>query len=407
MPVYSHTQLETFRICPKKYEFRYLLRPEVPSVETAETLLGSAVHKTLAQLYQDVSMEKVPELSQLEKNFEDLWRREWHSGVRIYGDYDAEDYKRIGKKCLRDFYERNHPFNQSRTLGLDYRATVSLDNSGRYRMTGSIDRLAKGADGGYEIHDYKTGKHLPSQEALEADQQLTLYNLLVRQLWPGVEQIVSIWHFLRFDEVLKTSRSPEQVEEAKEKVIARIDEIEGSRAAGHFPTRVSDFCSWCDYKQICPAWKHLFQLEKEKEAIADADQGRQMVDEYEELKAQAVEIEARIEGVRQAILEFAQQNGLSAVFGTAKFAQVRSFERPQLPDKQLNPSARETLEKLLKEHDLWEKVSDVTWYKLDKLLKDRNVSEDVKQKLKKLAPLEKHFSISVTRRKDAPESDEE
>lgn len=407
MPVYSHTQLETFRICPKKYEFRYLLRPEVPSVETAETLLGSVVHKALAQLYHDVSMEKVPELAQVEKNFDDIWQKEWHSGIRIYGDYDAEDYKRIGKKCLRDFYERNHPFNQSRTLGLDYRATVSLDNSGRYRMTGSIDRLAKGADGGYEIHDYKTGKHLPSQEALEADQQLTLYNLLVRQLWPGVEEIVSIWHFLRFDQPLTASRTPEQVEEAKEKVIARIDEIEGSRAAGHFPTHVTDFCSWCDYKHICPAWKHLFQLEKEKEAIADADQGRQMVDEYGDLKAQSSELEARIEGVRQTILEFAQQNNLSAVFGTGKLAQVKDFFRPKLPDKKLNPAAREAFEAFLKQHNLWEKAADVTWYKLDKLLKDQRLPPDLRKKLSELVPLEKHFSVTVSRRKDAQESEEE
>ena len=126
MPVYSHTQLETFRICPKKYEFRYILKPEVPEVATAETILGSTVHKTLSRLYQDVQMEKVSTLPEVEKNFDDFWQKEWHSGLRMSGDYDAGDYKRIGVKCLRDFYNHHHPFNQSRTLGLDYKATVFL-----------------------------------------------------------------------------------------------------------------------------------------------------------------------------------------------------------------------------------------------------------------------------------------
>jgi putative RecB family exonuclease len=403
MPVYSHTQLETFRICPKKYEFRYILKPELPEVMTAETILGSAVHKALAQLYQDVSMEKVPALPQVEKYFEEAWKKEWHAGIRLYGDYDAEDYKRIGLKCLRDFYARHHPFNQSRTLGLDYRAAVSLDSSGRYRMTGFIDRLAKAPDATYEIHDYKTGKNLPSQTELERDQQLTLYNLLVRQLWPEVEKVVSIWHFLRFDQPLTASRTPEQVEEAKERVIQRIDEIEAARASGNFATRTSDYCSWCDYKHICPAWKHFFQLESEKGAVAEADQGRQMVDEYGQLKAEAAELDARIEGVRQAILEFARQNGLTALFGSGQIAQVRDSEWPKLPDKKFNPAARQTLEKLLKEHQLWEKVSEITRYKLGKLLKERNLPEDLKQQLKKLAPIEKQFTVTISRRRDVSE----
>lgn len=406
MPVYSHTQLETFRICPKKYEFRYVIKPEVPEVATAETILGSTVHKTLSHLFHDVSMEKIPHLSHVEKNFDDIWQKEWRANIRIYGDYDAEDYKRIGAKCLRDFYNRNQPFNQSRTLGLDYRAAVSLDSSGRYRMTGFIDRLAKSADGTYEIHDYKTGKNLPSQPELEADQQLTLYNLLVRQLWPDVEKVVSIWHFLRFDEPLKAVRTPEQVEEAKEKVIGRIDEIESSRVSGHFPTRTSDFCHWCDYKQICPAWKHLFQLEKEKGAIAEADQGRQMVDEYSQLKAEAAQLEARIEQIREAILEFAQQSGLTALFGTGQIARIFTGERPKLPDKELNPAGRQALENFLKEKKLWDKASDVLWYGVQRLLKDRSVSEELKIKLREMAPPERKPAIQIKRRRDVSEPEE-
>ena len=407
MPVYSHTQLETFRICPKKYEFRYILKPEVPEVATAETILGSTVHKTLSRLFQDIQMEKIPTLSEMEKSFDEFWKKEWHSGLRMSGDYDAEDYHRIGLKCLRDFYHHHHPFNQSRTLGLDYKAAVSLDESGRYKMTGFIDRLAKSPDETYEIHDYKTGKNLPTQADLENDQQLTLYNLLVRQLWPQVNKVRSVWHFLRFDELLETVRTPKQVEEAKQKVMLRIDEVEAARAAGHFPTKVSDFCNWCDYKHICPAWKHLFWLEEEKEKIADADQGKQMVDELARLKADKAELEARIEQVREIILEFARQNGLTALFGSGQIAQIKDSEWPRLPDRKLNPQAREALEKLLKEHSLWEKAAEISRFKLDRILKDRTLPEELRQKLRMLAPVEKQFSVSVLRRKDELVQEEE
>ncbi|HEU4437242.1 MAG TPA: hypothetical protein VFR89_07225, partial [candidate division Zixibacteria bacterium] len=187
----------------------------------------------------------------------------------------------------------------------------------------------------------------------------------------------------------------------------RIDEVEAARAAGHFPTKVSDFCNWCDYKHICPAWKHLFWLEEEKEKIADADQGKQMVDELARLKADKAELEARIEQVREIILEFARQNGLTALFGSGQIAQIKDSEWPRLPDRKLNPQAREALEKLLKEHSLWEKAAEISRFKLDRILKDRTLPEELRQKLRMLAPVEKQFSVSVLRRKDELVQEEE
>src|SRR3989304_9669148 len=98
-----------------------------------------------------------------------------------------------------------------------------------------------------------------------------------------------------------------------------------------------------------------------------------MVDELARLKADKAELEARIEQVREIILEFARQNGLSALFGTGQIAQIKDSGWLRLPDRKLNPKAREALEKLLKELDLWERASEVNRFKLDKILKDRNL----------------------------------
>ena len=55
-----------------------------------------------------------------------------------------------------------------------------LDGDGRYAVRGVIDRLVRARDGALEIHDYKTGRRLPSQDELDRDRQLALYEIGVR-----------------------------------------------------------------------------------------------------------------------------------------------------------------------------------------------------------------------------------
>lgn len=52
MPTYSHSRIETFRHCPRKYFFRYIAKIELPEPpEQIAIVLGSRVHDVLAHLY--------------------------------------------------------------------------------------------------------------------------------------------------------------------------------------------------------------------------------------------------------------------------------------------------------------------------------------------------------------------
>ncbi|MEZ4291655.1 MAG: PD-(D/E)XK nuclease family protein [Myxococcota bacterium] len=51
---------------------------------------------------------------------------------------------------------RHYPFDDGETLGSE-RRVVFLDEDGRYKMQGIIDRISRARDGVIEVHDYKTG----------------------------------------------------------------------------------------------------------------------------------------------------------------------------------------------------------------------------------------------------------
>jgi len=132
--------------------------------------------------------------------------------------------------------------------------TYQLDPARDLHLQGYIDRLVDLGGGNYEIHDYKTSRRLPSQNDVDRDRQLALYQLAVSQRLPDVRSVKLVWHYLAHDRMMVSTRSPEQLRALRVEVIALIGEIERATLEDNLPPRVTPLCSWCEYKPVCPAW---------------------------------------------------------------------------------------------------------------------------------------------------------
>jgi hypothetical protein len=86
---------------------------------------------------------KTNSLEELLKYYDDTWRVEWHDRIAIH-KYDQEHWFEYGQKCLKNYYDKYHPFDQSQTLGIEKNIKMQW---GEYEITGYIDRLARHADG--------------------------------------------------------------------------------------------------------------------------------------------------------------------------------------------------------------------------------------------------------------------
>jgi len=247
--IVSHTRLNSFKTCPYKYKLKYIDKVDM-GVETVEQFLGSRVHDALEKLYKDLLNGKENSLEELLEFYEQEWERQWSPDIVVVKeDYTPDNYREVGRECLRDYYEQHHPFTDGTTVGLEKRVIVDLDESGHYKLRGVIDRLVDKGGGLYEIHDYKTSANLPEQEDVDKDQQLARYQLAVHEMWPDVEEIRLVWHYLRFGKMLVSTRTAEKLEDLRQKTIEAIQTIE---SATEFEPVKSVLCDWCEYKPICP-----------------------------------------------------------------------------------------------------------------------------------------------------------
>ena len=207
MPTYSHSQLSTYETCPHQYRLAYIEKIETET-EGIEAFMGSRVHDTLEKLYRDLRVTKLNTIDELLDFYRECWEKNWHGLIQVVRkNYSAEDYLRLGERCITEYYRRYHPFNHGNTIGLEENIGFALDEEQGYWIRGFIDRLTLVDDSILEIHDYKTSSRLPKQEDLQTDRQLAFYQMGVEGKWQDVKEVRLIWHYLAFDKELRSSRT--------------------------------------------------------------------------------------------------------------------------------------------------------------------------------------------------------
>jgi len=326
MTAYSHSKIGTFLQCKQKYKFQYVDKIK-SDIETIEIFLGKRVHETLEKLYKDLQFEKVNTKEELLAHFEAHWGNKWHDKVVIVKDeYTADNYKAMGKRFISDYYDHYKPFNSLKTIGLETQDLMPLNNENQFHVR--IDRLACDNEGNYYVCDYKINNQLKAQEELDEDKQLAMYSIWIKQKYPDAKKVKLVWYFLAHDKEMISERNDEQLEKLKLETEEIIKEIEN---CGEFPTNLSTLCDYCQYRQMCPAWKHEVELEQKSEEEFKDDDGVKLVDELTNLEYQTSEATEQIEKLRERIIKFAQQKGVDIVWGTEKKASVKPYDKLNYP----------------------------------------------------------------------------
>ncbi|NQT80163.1 MAG: PD-(D/E)XK nuclease family protein [Candidatus Aminicenantes bacterium] len=398
MPSFSHSRIGKYESCPLQYKFAYIDRIKVVAEDTIETFLGSRAHEALEKLYKDKRFEKLMSLEELLEYYNKLWKENWKDTIIIVKEeYTQENYRKIGERCLTDYYNRHKPFDEGKIIGLETMAFLPLDDEGNYKFHIRIDRLMDMGDGVYEVHDYKTGSSLPEQEELDADRQLAMYSLWVRRRFKDFKKVRLVWHYLAFDKEVDSFRTKEQLEDLRKDVMEEIRKIE---AAEEFPANVSGFCNWCLYKSICPEWRHGEELEEKPENEYLDDPGLKLVDEYVRIKGeideQKKDAEEKLEKLKEALIKFCEKEGITVVFGSDNKISVKGYEYIKLPGK--NTKEREELVEVLRGIGKFDDVSELDVYALVKVLRDKEWDEKELKKLREFETKEKSYRLSVSKK---------
>ena len=379
MASYSHTKLGTFQQCKYKYKLQYIDKVKVDVPTTIEAFMGSLVHKALEKLYRDLKFQKINTKQELLDFFEKEWQGNWDDNILI-AKYSKENYKEMGKRFIGDYYEHYKPFDKWKTIELETEYKLPLSNGNFYHIR--IDRLACDNEGNYYVCDYKTNNKLKLQEELDEDRQLAMYSIWVKNNFKDCKSVKLVWYFLAFDKEMISERNDEQLNKLKEETEDFIKEIE---SCNNFPTNVTPLCEWCVYKQICPSWKHEFELkEKTPEEFRD-DDGVKMVDEYAEIDEKERQLKARKEKLKEQLISFAKQKQINRIFGTEKKISVKLSPKVVIPDKNV-------LKEVLKEKGIYYEVSMLNYSKLNSLIIKGQIDSEVVKKVK----IEREYKITMS-----------
>lgn len=261
--IYSHSRLSYFEQCPLKFKYRYLdkIVPEIE--ETIEAFLGRVVHEALEWMYKELIAGKAPEMDDLVFRYVKIWHEKHNVDIAIARqDRDVNYYFNLGIKFLIGYYQENKPF-ADKTLDVEKQIIVDLKEDGNYMVQGVVDRIVYDPENGiYEIHDYKTGGTLKSQEEADSDRQLAIYSMGLKNLYenvPGVEKINLVWHYLAFGKKILSKRTEEQAKKLRDNTVELIDKIEKEE---EFKPNKSALCGWCEYRPMCPMFRSLHSQTK-------------------------------------------------------------------------------------------------------------------------------------------------
>ncbi|HRT03188.1 MAG TPA: PD-(D/E)XK nuclease family protein [Candidatus Diapherotrites archaeon] len=403
---FSYSRIETFKQCPLKFKYNYLEKPEIPPSTTIESFLGTIVHSTLQKLYEDLKYSKLNSLDDLLSFYYKQWDSEYFkTQITIVKEgLSPENYKQTGKEFIKNYYEKYKPFNQGKTLGTELKFNLQIsdpETSCVYNITGYIDRLTLVSDNFIEIHDYKTNNVPKTQEQIEKDAQLPLYAIAVKKLYPFVEKIDLVWHFLSGNLELRTSKTNLELEDLKKEFIQHIKDIEKAIEFNEFPAQTSALCDWCEYKVVCPMKAHeLKTKDLEKNEFLN-EPGVQLVNKYaeiEEKRKQIVgELDKQLEKLKEAIIIYSQQNNLERIVGANASLLIKQYENVKIPDK--GTKEREDLENLIIQNNLWNDLSDLSYYKLSRSLGYHMFSKELDSQIRKYIETTKIHRFYLSQKK--------
>tara|TARA_B110000014_G_scaffold40986_1_gene26946 strand:- start:49 stop:1260 length:1212 start_codon:yes stop_codon:yes gene_type:complete len=384
MPLYSHSRLGTYENCPFQYKLRYVNKIKPILGNSIESFMGSMVHDSLEWLYKLAQDSNIITKATLLEKYEKLWNENWDETIRVIKkDLTADNFKETGQTCLEMYYDRYHPFDQAITIGLEERMMIELPEN--KKMQGYIDRLDKIGDGHFAVHDYKTSNRVPPQNKADKDRQLGLYALAVHQRYPEVKKIDLIWHYVRFDEEVRSTRDEKQLDSMISSTVSLINVIEAATERKEFPTKTSILCNWCEYKAQCPEYSHQYASQKEMPTLStttiSAVQAAETVDKLIELKEKkknlSLDMDAMVETLESKLLNYSKESGHTTVFGKDYKASFSTTESVKIPGKK--DLKRYELESSLKELELWDDLQEMSPYKLKSMLKSERWSEEQKK----------------------------
>jgi RecB family exonuclease len=233
----SHSKISTYKLCPKKYKYRYIDR--LPVIEHWPHLVkGNFAHDVLEAWTQHI-IKNVDPTEAMQQSFIEIKRQ------KKYTDLHIEKYTEEIKPWLRGFlkrYQQNKfiPLAAEQKVGFKYRNIIVI---------GRIDRIDHIDDRTIKIIDYKSTK----DPKYLTNFQLGIYHMAVKygelKAQYGSKTIQTAYVLLRHDmKEAPYEFSVPDLDACLDEIETTVHQIQPDTTWEAHPSRM---CQYCDYFIPC------------------------------------------------------------------------------------------------------------------------------------------------------------
>jgi DNA helicase-2/ATP-dependent DNA helicase PcrA len=239
---FSFSAIDTYKVCPLKFKFNYILRLPVPP--QAALTFGSHMHALIEDYFKEI---KVNNRRMEPDEVMALYKQKWDTSGYIDKSQERR-YLSQGEGIL-DGFLKNSAFLACIPEAQEMKFNLDINGS---KLIGFIDQINIYDDKSIEIIDFKTGKP-KNQKSADESLQLSIYAIACRDIYGRLPEKVTFYN-LTNNEKVSSSRTEEQLEETYNGLCADIDNIlaEKTKGAECFRENPGFHCRWCSYNWVCP-----------------------------------------------------------------------------------------------------------------------------------------------------------
>lgn len=248
----SATRLSSFLACKLKYWYGYCKK--LPKVDNPSFRLGTSVHESL-EFAGKLWLEKgdgtksftAAETKKILSFYDQVAVRE---GLVDFGIH-LEGRELVASR-LKKFLSGRKLISLETKFGF-YGKSNYIETKDGVPLMGAIDKVEAYDKDTLLIIDYKTSKTAPTGDQLRNDIQLSIYDYVARQLWPGYKRVILALDLLKSD-IVYTYRTEEEREYFEDylsvvyKAMVNFTEKEANPS-------INMFCPWCDFRDYCHAYE--------------------------------------------------------------------------------------------------------------------------------------------------------
>ncbi len=356
----SFTQISLYQSCPLCYKLQYIdgLKPK----DKWYFSFGSTLHRC-AEYFFKVGAPPPPSLDELLQFYDQNWIPNGYESAE-----EESKYKVYGREILAKFWEIH---------GADFHMPIAVEKLfyievNGVKLRGYIDRVDKLESGGLAIVDYKTSQDLFTNDILEEDLQLTLYQVAAEQIWQLPVHRLTLYH-LRSNTPCSCGPRDEAHRERTRHLVLEVAE---NIASQRFPAIESQNCP-CDFPEYCPYYRHQYLIpESPHQEILPGLAVAEAVENYVTVQGQIKALQLQLDELKQQIINFCQNEGLKRVYGYEHAITCEMVERTGFNEDEVK--------ELLEMAGLWERALSLDQSRLKQLLTDENIPADIRNRLEAL-----------------------